>query len=159
MSKFSDSLWRISGVLSISELETLAPMGERFFAERKNLPGTFNKERWIETWDRLLRINNIAMFQLLDPKGKQQGAIAGIVTNDLNTGDLIAVEQFWYVERTARGHGLSLLKHFERWALGCGATRVTLGHVWDGAKQAVWERFYAMKGYKPLEIHYYKVLP
>jgi len=86
------------------------------------------------------------------------GAIAGVVTHDLNTGDCVAVEQFWYVEREARGHGMKLLLHFEKWAKDSGAVRVTLGHVWDAAKQAVWERFYGMRGYKPLEIHYYKVL-
>jgi GNAT superfamily N-acetyltransferase len=133
-------------------------MGEKFFAERKNMPGVFNKQAWIQKWDALLLIPNIRMFQLLDPEDRKQGAIAGIVTHDLNTGDLIAVEQFWYVEKAARGHGLSLLEHFESWARSCGAIRVTLGHVWDGEKQAVWERFYSMKGYKPMEIHYYKVL-
>ena|GEM_PF-1256182 len=158
MLKSLDCSWRTSGVSSIKELEALAPMGELFYEERENLPGRFNPVMWVQTWWSLLELPNFVMIQLLEPGGEPRGAIGGLATPDLNTGEMIAVEQFWYVDPLARGRGMSLLTAFETWAMDQGAVRVIIGHVWDADKTAAWKRMFAMKHYNPLEIHYYKEL-
>jgi hypothetical protein len=98
------------------------------------------------------------MIQLRDDEGKPRGAIAGVVTPDLNTGELVAIEQFWFVDNQARGRGLLLLTAFEEWAMSHGAMRCIIGHIWDDKRGEAWKRLFAMKHYTPLEIHYSKEL-
>src|SRR5262245_47224718 len=158
MLKSLDCSWRTSGVSSISELEALAPMGEKFYEERDLLPGKFNRMAWVQTWRNLLELDNFKMIQLLDQEESPRGGIGGVCTFDLNTGETIAVEQFWYVEPDARGHGLMLLQAFENWAMDKDAVRVIIGHVYDSKRSEAWKRLFAMRHYMPLEIHYYKEL-
>lgn len=155
----SDSLWKTSGVSSINEVVNLAPMGEAFYEERDNLPGKFNRMIWIRTWWSLLSNHqNFTMIQLIDPQGLPRGAIGGVCTPDLNTGELVAIEQFWYVDSLARGHGMKLLTAFETWAMDNRAVRCVIGHIWDNERGEAWKRLFAMKHYTPLEIHYSKEL-
>jgi hypothetical protein len=158
MLKSSGYLWKTSGVSNINELVELAPMGEAFYEERSLLPGRFNKHVWITTWWNLLELPNFTMIRLLDDDDKARGALGAIATPDLNTGELMAIEQFWYVDRQARGKGLLLLTAFEEWAMSQGAVRCTIGHIWDEDRGEAWKRLFAMKHYLPLEIHYSKEL-
>ena len=98
------------------------------------------------------------MIRLLDENDEPRGGLGGIVTPDLNTGELMAIEQFWYVDRQARGRGLLLLTAFEDWAMSQNAVRVIIGHIWDEDRGEAWKRLFAMKHYEPLEIHYSKEL-
>lgn len=98
------------------------------------------------------------MIQLLNPLSRPKGAIGGVCTSDLNTGETVAIEQFWYVDPEARGKGLMLLEAFEDWAMSKGAIRAIIGHIWDEDRGEAWKRLFAMKHYTPLEIHYYKEL-
>src|SRR4030095_16282635 len=152
------SSWKTAGVSSIKELEDLAPMGEMFYLGRDSLPGRFNPLMWVRTWWSLLELPNFTMIQLLDPLGVPRGAIGGVATPDLNTGEMVAIEQFWYVDHQARGHGMLLLAAFETWAMEQAAVRCVIGHIWDADRGAAWKRLFAMKHYTPLEIHYSKEL-
>jgi hypothetical protein len=158
MLKSLDCSWKTCGVSSIRELEALAPMGEAFYEERENLPGKFNPVMWVRTWWSLLELPNFVMIQLTDPEGTPMGAIGGLATPDLNTGEMVAIEQFWYVDKAARGHGMTLLRAFESWAMEQGAVRVVVGHIYDAERSEAWKKLFAMKHYTPLEIHYYKEL-
>lgn len=98
------------------------------------------------------------MIKLVDDDNRLRGAIGGVATADLNTGETVAIEQFWYVDKEARGRGLILLTAFEDWSMEQKAVRCVIGHIYDAERAEAWKRLFAMKHYTPLEIHYSKEL-
>lgn len=55
------------------------------------------------------------------------GMIGCVIGPNPLTGDRVAIELTWWVEPTARGVGLRLLRRAEQWATAAGATSMQLG--------------------------------
>ena len=73
-----------------------------------------------------------------------------MVTHPLS-GDRIASEIVWWVDPSARGAGLRLLRTAERWAKALGAVAVHMIAPTERVGQ-----LYAAIGYAPVETNYYR---
>lgn len=136
-----------------TDLDGIADLGAFFFKEAQ-LPGEFNAEHWKATWKTLL-IENIGTI-LLDTKDDQViGAVGGIVAPDINTGDLIATESFWYVLKDHRGEGMKLFHSFVEEAQRRQCKRIVMAAVLHSPTfMSVNKFFIKTLAMRPLETHY-----
>jgi len=146
-------------ILAVSEtdLDTLdLGLGEDFFAE-KGLPGSFKKEKFIEAWKNLLA-SNVAALWVTVQEDKVTGALGGLLFPDINDGELVAQEMFWYVSDKARKgtDGVRLMLNFEAWAKVMGAKRIIMAALTNSDFRI--GPLYEARGYKPVETHYLKVI-
>ncbi len=144
--------------VTVEEIETLGTeLGDSFYSEC-HLPGGFKKEVFIHNWNLLLKGNIGAMWRLvLD--NSSVGFLGAILMPDVNNGDLVATEMFWYVSPSYRKSmwGIRLLTTFEKWAKEIGAKRVVMAHL-TNPEGEVLGKFYTRKGYTLTESHYVKEL-
>ena len=88
------------------------------------------------------------------------GLIAGcILPNSFDATQKVAAEMMWYVTEGYRGSslGLRLLREYEKWAKGMGASIITLGHL-DIARKDEKNAVYKRLGYTEVEVHAAKEL-
>lgn len=86
--------------------------------------------------------------------GDLQGMIGAVLISNLVSGELWAVELFWWVEPEARGRtGLRLLKGVEDWARGLGVRHIQLTAPTKRAGA-----LYTRLGFAPTELSYHKAL-
>jgi len=83
------------------------------------------------------------------------GAIGGVVSHSPVSGDLMAVEMFWWVQPAARGNGLRLLLRLEEWARERGAVHLAMVAP-DKAENV--HRLYERRGYAPVERQFVRAL-
>jgi len=142
-------------VLRQEQVEGVAELGDEFMRST-GMPGRFNASHFIETWTRLVQNPIFAIFSLV--QGFQTiGSIGGIVYDENFTGDAVAAEQFWFVTKSCRGHGLRLLDAFEKWARENGAKRILMAHINspESIRSAV---VYKRRKYRELETLFVKEL-
>jgi GNAT superfamily N-acetyltransferase len=108
---------------------------------------------WINTWTQLIA-EGIGVIFVLD---EDHGFIGALKYPCPNTGELTATEMFWYVKKTHRGKGLTLLKKFEQWAQDQGCKNAIMVHLTDMMPSAL-RRLYQRKGYREIETHFFKEL-
>lgn len=139
------------------DIDEMIPMAVAFY-EEQNPPGEMDvdvfKENWLKWWAAGFAI---VVGAFID--GKMVGAAGGLLVKAANDGAMEANEMFWYVypEYRARMAGLSLLTAWEAACANAGARRISMIRLCseDGERIGSWlER----KGYRPVEVHYYKVL-
>ena len=123
-------------------------LGPKFFAEAKK-SGEFNPDFFESVLRQLLGQGLGACWSL-----GEHGLLVAVLTPDLVTGNTVAMEMFWYVDKPHRGQGLKLFKAFEDWARDVGADRMVTGHPVPNEQD--FGQFYARQLYVPLEIHYTK---
>jgi GNAT superfamily N-acetyltransferase len=132
-------------------------IGKLFYSELE-LPGGFKIDVFIHNWQMLIA-NNIGVMWKLVLEGKPVGFLGGVLMPDVNNGELVATEMFWYVHPAHRKSlwSIKLFLTFEKWAKDIGAKRIVMAHLMneDGHKLG---KFYLRKGFKPVETHYSKTL-
>lgn len=79
------------------------------------------------------------------------GMLAMLMVTHPMSGDRIASEIVWWMNPSARGAGVRLLRTAERWAKDGGAVAVSMIAPTDRVGQ-----FYAAIGYAPVEVNYYR---
>lgn len=118
-----------------------------------------NEKHYGQFWERALTCVQGNIFLLEDDSGNVAGGIGGLTHPDLLSGQLCAVELFWYVKPEFR-KGLwpvRLLKEFERWAEKSGCRTVAMVYMQDSQPEKMKE-FYERSGYRLQESHYIKNL-
>ncbi len=85
------------------------------------------------------------------------GGLGFIISNDLHSGEKIAVETFWYVLPEFRGIGIKLLDEFEKLAKENSCDNIAMVHLEDSSPEVL-ERLYKKRGYKLVERHYVRVI-
>lgn len=98
------------------------------------------------------------VFLLFDDEtGELAGGLGCIKAPDLHSGEMMAIETFWYVrpECRARMMGMDLLFAFEQWAKDEGCKRIAMIHLADSSPDRL-ERLYRSLGYQLAEKHYVK---
>lgn len=89
--------------------------------------------------------------------GAVKGAILGIVTDHLMTGEGVAVEVGWWVEPECRGsNGLRLLEAYEEAVKASGASLSVMTCPPDDSERV--GRIYERAGYRKMEATYMKAL-
>ena len=132
-------------------------LGQSFFDEAE-LPGSFKLEAFKHNWQGLIKNNIGAMWKLM-VGGKFAGAIGGVFFPDVNSGEMVASEMFWYVHPDYRNTkwSIRLFRTFEQWAKTMGAKRVFMTYLLSSMPESL-KRFYEHQGYKPVEVNYMKDL-
>lgn len=146
--------------ITLDTLKVLADanmIGESFFKEC-GLPGKFKYVAFLHNWTLFLEKNIGAMWAFLKD-GKPVGLLGGILAPDMNDGELLAVETFWYVMPEHRNsmESIKLLMVFELWARDVGAKRIMMAHLLSSMPEKL-ASYYEKRGYRPLEINYVKEL-
>jgi hypothetical protein len=115
--------------LTIEELPLCLPYGPAFMKEY-DLPGTFSNEEFLKNWTLWLTAYPAIMYGLWEGT-HLAGGIGGMIHPDINTGDLLAVEFFWYVEPSRRKTLLAarLPLTFKKWGKRNGAIRWKMIHL------------------------------
>ena len=129
--------------------------GQKFFVEGK-LPGTFNPEVFVANWQGFIADGRGVIIALFDD-GAFGGALGALLCPDISTGDLMAVECFWYMLPGHRGGGIRLLFEFEKWAKEKKALRIAMIHLTNLGETQL-PLLYARLGYEAVEVHYVKNL-
>lgn len=140
--------------LNIPEFISLA----NEFYEEGRLPGKFTIEAFIHNWKNLIS-NDIGVIWIALSEGSIDGALGAMLYPDINSGELTAIEAFWFMTKEARSgkSALKLFKTFEAWARNMKAKRIIMAHLHNLTPEKL-KRFYEAKGYKAIETHYMKEL-
>jgi len=143
--------------LGHGEIHLAAPVMRTFY-EEGNLPGEFDEDNFTRSMATLVRSGAGAVF-IHGAKRKPDGGCGIILFPDLNTGDLIASETFWYVMPHARGGfaAVSMLSAMEDWARRNGAVRFSMSHL-SGENSARIKRSYSRLGFREMETQFIKEL-
>lgn len=98
-----------------------------------------------------------AIMLVLEEDGQMVGGLGAIKYPDLHSGELTAVETYWFVAPEHRGHGMELFEAFEQWGKDQECTRLAMIHLADSYPKAL-EKIYLRKGYQLVEKHYVRIL-
>lgn len=136
-----------------TDLERIIPLGQLFFEECE-LPGTFNPQVFIETFTELM-VNDMAEVWIAEEGTSIVGAIGGLFTRDIFTGDLVAVENFWYVHKDFRRTvGLRLFDRFREQAIARGMRRLQMGAIIHSTSFLGVRELFRKYGMMPLETYF-----
>ena len=139
--------------LDLDDLDDLVDLAEEFYASSKFLDG-FNKEASKKSWTNFISGGTGAIFAIKE--GDDFHGMLGVVKfPDINTGEMIACEMFWFVSKEHRGKGLLLVKAFEEWAKQEGCKKVAIAHLEDSMPDSL-EKLYVRMGYALSEKTYIK---
>lgn len=141
-------------LLQANEVPHCVEGGRMFFDEGK-LPGGFDPGHFCRTWQGLIESKRGVVISSWRDADTITGALGAVLCPSLFSGKIMAVECFWYVIPQHRGHGLKLLRHFERWAHEQGVHFLSMIHLKNLQPEllgAVYERM----GYRAVETNYLK---
>ena len=94
---------------------------------------------------------------LLIIDGRCQGILYGQRFNSLISNRHVFQEIIWYVNKSFRMWGVSLLREAEKSLKSIGVNTMIMA-VLENSKTQKIKRFYDRLGYKPMEVHYVKDL-
>lgn len=141
--------------ISPDTLPEAAELGDKFWAEG-SLPGSLKKDLFVKNWTGLMDLgmgNVLGLYK----DDKLVGALGFISVNDINDGELVASETFWFVEPESRGQGVKLLIKFIDEAKQMGCKRMSMVHLMNSHADKLSD-IYKRMGFTPLETHYIKEL-
>ena len=134
------------------------PMAQMFYDEFSP-PGGVDKDRFQANWENWMDAGFAVACVLMDGE-KCVGAVGGLMVEAANDGELEANEMFWYVMPDYRKSGMGM-RLLERWEDACrmrGAKRISMISLVAGAHGRQVARWLEQRGYRPVEIHYYRDL-
>lgn len=140
--------------LTSEEVPLLIEGGREFFEEGK-IPGGLRADHFIASWQSFIESKDGRILGLFSDGGELLGMLGFIVHPDMNNGDRIAVECFWFVRKPHRGQGLQLFEEFERQAKDMGAVRLAMIHL-ERLQPEKLSNLYERMGYTLIERHYVK---
>ncbi len=140
---------------TIADLPNIEPGAREFYAQSEFLRN-LNMEHFSKNWELLLSSGTGVIFLLEDAFGVH-GFIGGTRFPDMNNGELIATEAFWFVRSHARGHGWRLYRAFEKWAKESHCKEIQMVHLSDSMPERL-SRFYENIGFKRAEVRFSKEL-
>lgn len=138
------------------QLDGIAQLGPKFWSE-SNLPGGFKPDVFVENWKKIIARDQGCIIFNQDDKGGINGAIGLLVYQDINDGELVMQEAFWFVSPESRGFGIRLLKKAEEIAKMINVKRFVMTHLLNNYADQL-SRLYPRMGFKALEINYIKHL-
>jgi hypothetical protein len=120
-----------------------------------NIPHlNYNEEHSIKSIKEFLD-NDIGVMFLLFDNDIVKGGICGIKYPCILTGELVAVELFWYTDRNTPKFGVQLLDLFEQWAKDSHCKRVAMIYLPCSMPKQL-HTFYENRGYLLREMHFEK---
>ncbi len=141
-------------IADISEIRKVAEFMTRF--EQATEYVKVNVDHTTKAYENLMS-SGASIFFVLEDDGEMIGGLGAIKYPDLHSGELTAVETFWFVDPQHRGKGLMLLDAFEKWARRQGCKKAAMIHLSDSYPEVL-ERLYKRRGYKLVEKHFVRCL-
>ena len=138
--------------VTTEDLPKMFDLAAEFYSSSEFLEG-FDIDIFINNWTKFIN-TGIGIIWILNDF---DGCLGAMKYLDVNNGELIATELFWFVSSDKRGDGIKLLKEFEMWAKTEGCKKIIMVHLTDLMPESV-ASIYKWHGYKPMEIHYVKEL-
>lgn len=141
--------------LTVETLDRIIPIGEAFAAEA-NYPGGFNWTAFSSTWHQMLEFKLGRIF-VVEEAGKVVAALGMATSFDPYSGDLTALEQFWFVLASHRKTrvGLDLFERFEQAGKEVGAKKLVMVHLAALTPKSL-QSFYEHQGYRLAEQTFWK---
>lgn len=142
--------------IKADEIETVAHLGTEFFAEAK-LPGSFRPAVFCRTWKNLITLGMGFVLAAYKGNDRPVGILGAIVTQDINDGETVAQEAFWFMSAESRGslESVRLFRMFEQTARERGAKRFIMVHLL-ALKADKLSKFYERMGYRAVEVNFVK---
>lgn len=138
-----------------ADIPLLAELARQFYSASRVLRG-FDMQRFETLWRTLLESGAGVIF-ILKSDGQITGTIGGMMHPELYSGELLAVELFWFVDEAQRGQGIRLYRRFEQWAREKGCAEIRMAHLVDSMPEKV-AAFYERVGYAKIETLFAKRL-
>lgn len=142
----------------VKDLPEIAKLAQPFMAESSKISRRFSPRLFVSNWTNL--INNGMGGVFIDTMdGLIIGALGAVLYPDMNSGELVATEFFWFVMPKFRGGitGISLYKAYEKWAIDSGCDQMRMGLLVDSMPEKL-NDLYLSLGYTKTEIAYTKDL-
>lgn len=129
------------------------------FYKDSGFPGTFSQAHFIASWQKFYELNMGRIWVSAEVDLKTiHGAIGVLIHPDIYDGELVAQELFWYVESQAGFKAaLELFYNLEHWVKTKGAKRLNMACVCNKHMVSL-RRFYEKRGFRPIDLSYYKDL-
>lgn len=138
---------------SVRDLPSLKNLGREFVKEG-NIPTAFIPEVFEATWGNFFNLGMGVIFLLILDE-EIIGALGAVKYPDPNSGEIMAAEHFWFVNKEHRGKGTKLLKAYELWAKDQNIKKITMVHL-TGLMPDKLRKLYVKLGYREIETHYIK---
>lgn len=139
-----------------SQIKKLLPLAREFF-KKSGFEGVWSDQQFVASLLGFVE-KGIGVVFVAERDGKPVAMLGGLVSPDLYTEDVVAVETFWYAgKKSVPGEGRKLLEKYEDWSRVKGAKRLRMGSLLNARTPAL-TRVYRRRGYFPLEAVYEKNL-
>lgn len=136
------------------EIKLLLPLALKFWEEGR-LPGRIVISVFESNWSRLINAGTGRIFAKFED-GKPIGAIGLFVINDINDGERICEEAFWFVDPHHRLFGTKLFKHAIHYAQSSECKRMCMVHLECLAADKIGP-FYERNGFHLVERKYLRI--
>lgn len=141
---------------TLSDLPELCKLGKKFSEEANSYACPFVPTVWVSKWAKLIE-SGVGFILKAESDGVIVGSLGFIAVEDLNDGNLVANEAFWFVLPEARGRGFELLIKYEEEARGIGCSRCSMIHL-EKLQPEKLGKLYLKRGYEKMETSYFKQL-
>lgn len=141
--------------IQVEEIPKLHKLAAKFYGASRFLK-RFNLASFSECWRRLLETGAGVIF-VDENEGEIAGTLGGVAYPEINSGELVATEFFWFVDPDRRGGGLRLYRAFERWARAKGCRELRMAYLMDSMPEKL-DTLYRRLGFEPVEVQYVKEL-
>jgi GNAT superfamily N-acetyltransferase len=143
--------------LDLDTLPQIIPIGEAF-AKEANYPGGWSWPDFARMWVSLLNGGLGKIFVSTDG-GQLGGALGAVFTPDPYSGQMTAVEQFWYVlpEHRKTRAGMELFQAFQVEAKKRQARKIVMVHLASLTPESL-QKFYEKEGFRLAEQTFWKIL-
>jgi GNAT superfamily N-acetyltransferase len=138
------------------DLGRVEKCAREFYSSSRHLK-RFDLETFRKTWLSLFASDCGVIFLVCDDSDDILGALGAVAYPDPNSGELVAVEFFWFIRKGCRGKGLELYRRFEQWARDRNCLQIRMGYLVDLMAEKH-QRVYRRLGFEPIEVTYAKTL-
>lgn len=145
-------------LLPVEELSSTIETAHLFFDESK-LPSKFDFDNWMDQW-KIIYNADIGCIFVYEEEGVNKGLIGGVFNKCMFTGEMEAIEAFWFVQKDKRGSGggIQLIKALEDEAKKRGCKRIKMAYLMSVNPEAM-SSVYERMGYEPIQNCVVKELP
>ena len=129
------------------------------FMEESGIDSTFDPDYFRKFWSVALQMGVATFIVSYNDQKYVTGMLGLLLSQCPFSGDVVAIETFWFVDKEYRGGltGVRLFKDAIAWAKEVQAKRITFSSIVQTTSEKL-ETFYESQGFRKLETQYVKEL-
>lgn len=130
--------------------------GAHQFFDEADLPLNLKPEVFVKNWEDAIKSGRGVILAIFDGD-KPAAGLGAILSPEMNSDDLVAMECWWHVQKPYRslGYGQRLLDAYEQWAEKSGAVNAFMIHLIELQPEKL-GALYEARGYRRVEVVYVK---